>query len=94
MNNKEKIMLVDQLVVDFGKTVKEFRIKSGLTLQDMAEIVSLSPSYVYRIEAHKRKPEIGTRIRFMTEAMGFTSEEINLYLEKYIAKEKINRESE
>ncbi|AIF45090.1 helix-turn-helix domain-containing protein [Virgibacillus sp. SK37] len=94
MNNKEIIILVDQLVEDFGKTVKEFRIKSGLTLQDMAEIVSLSPSYVYRIEAHKRRPEIGTRIKFMTEAMGFASEEINLYLEKYIAKEKLNKESE
>lgn len=91
MDNKEKVMMVDQLLEDFGRTIKEYRIKSGLTLQDMAEIVSLSPSYVYRIEAHKRRPEIGTRIRFMDEALGFTTEEINLYLGKYFAKQKLNK---
>lgn len=91
MTKEKNKVLVESLLEDFGKTVKEYRIKKGLSMQKMAEIVSISPSYVYRIEANKRRPEIGTRVRYMSNGLGFTDEEITYYLQKYFAIERVNR---
>lgn len=91
MNNEEKI---EKAVEDFGTTVHEFRVRNSLTLQDLAELVSCSPAYLWRIENHRRNPSVDFRLRFLEQGMGLSTAEIYVYLEKYIAKEKLNRESE
>ncbi|MFS0752644.1 helix-turn-helix domain-containing protein [Oceanobacillus sp. 1P07AA] len=88
MVDQERVVLIDSLVEDFGRAVRDFRIRSGITLQDMAFIISCSPSYIWRIEAHRRNPEVDFRIRVLNQAMGFSAEDICLYLEKYMEKNK------
>ncbi len=88
MNNVEgKLARVGNAVKDFGGLVHNFRIGNNLTLQDMAELVSVSASYLWRIEKAKRKPDLDVRVRILTLAMNWSTVDIHLYLEQMITKE-------
>lgn len=84
--NDDRELLIEKSVKDFGAVLHEFRVKNNLTLQDMAEITGVSSSYVWRIEQNRRKPELEMRLNFMIQAMGWSTEDVYLYLDKYIAK--------
>jgi transcriptional regulator with XRE-family HTH domain len=84
MKIEEKTKLIENAVQDFGKTLHDFRVKKGLSLQDMSEIVSCSPSYVWRIENHRRNPDLDVRLRILEKGLGFTAEDIYEYLKKYL----------
>ena len=46
MNQLEgRLAKIEKAVNNFGGLVYEFRVENALSLQDMAEVVSLSPSY-------------------------------------------------
>lgn len=85
---EEKIKLIDQLIEDFGGTIHSFRVSRCLTLQDMAELVSCSASYVWRIENNRRNPDFDVRIRFLEQAMGFSAEDIYVYLSRFSSREE------
>lgn len=88
MNKVEsKLARVENAVNNFGGLVHDFRIRHNLTLQDMAELVSVSSSYLWRIENAKRKPDLDVRVRILTLAMNWSTIDIHLYLEQMIAKE-------
>ena len=84
MKIEEKTKLIENAVQDFGKTLHDFRVKKGLSLQDMSEIVSCSPSYVWRIESHRRNPDLDVRLRILEKGLGITAEDIYEYLKKYL----------
>jgi transcriptional regulator with XRE-family HTH domain len=81
---EDKTKLIENAVEDFGNTIRNFRIKNGLTLQDMAEVCDCSPSYIWRVEQHRRNPGIDVRIKILEKGLGFTAEDIYEYLKKYL----------
>jgi transcriptional regulator with XRE-family HTH domain len=84
MNPTKETSLIQNAIEDFGKTIRDFRVESGLTLQDMAEICGCSASYIWRIEQHRRNPDIDVRIRILEKGLGFTVDDIYEYLKKYL----------
>lgn len=48
MRNQENITPIDQFVIDF---VKELRLKKGLTQEDIANVMSVSRSFIRNIES-------------------------------------------
>lgn len=90
MNNEEKrIQLIKRAVDDFGGLLQNYRRKYFLTLEDMASLVGCSASYIHRIEHHKRNPEIDFRIKVLTMGMNWSTEEVYLYLEEFLSREKM-----
>lgn len=94
MNSEDKRLIIEQAVEDFGAIVHEFRRKNNLTLQDFAEITGLSSSFLWRIENNRRNAELDSRVKIMTLGMGWTTEDVYIYLDKYIAKTKVKPISE
>lgn len=87
MNKVEsKLARIEKAINDFGGLVHEFRIRNNLSLQDMAELASLSSSYIWRIENAKRKPDLDVRVRILTLGMNWSTVDIHFYLEQIIAK--------
>lgn len=84
---------IEKAVNNFGDTIREFRLKNNVSLQDMDEIVSLSASYIWRIENSKRNPDLDMRVRILTLGMCWSTSDIHLYLERMIAKELMNKVS-
>ncbi|WP_047980750.1 helix-turn-helix domain-containing protein [Ornithinibacillus contaminans] len=92
MNNKEKkLELVNQAIEDFGGLLRDYRRKYFLTLEDMASLVGCSTSYIHRIEHGKRNPEIDFRMRVLTVGMNWSTEDVYLFLEKVISREKVRK---
>ncbi|WP_339216989.1 helix-turn-helix transcriptional regulator [Ornithinibacillus sp. FSL M8-0202] len=92
MNNEEKkLELVNQAIDDFGGLLQDYRRKYFLTLEDMASLVGCSASYIHRIEHGKRNPEIDFRIKVLTMGMNWSTEEIYLYLEEFLSREKVRK---
>ncbi|GER74827.1 helix-turn-helix domain-containing protein [Weizmannia acidilactici] len=85
----DKYKKVDEAVKNFGGVVHDFRIMNHLTLQDLAELVFLSASYLWRIENNKRNPDLDVRVRILTSGLCWSTEEIHLYLRQLISKEEI-----
>ena len=87
MNQLEgRLAKIEKAVNNFGGLVYEFRVENALSLQDMAEVVSLSPSYLWRIENARRKPDLDVRVRILNSGMNWSTVDIHLYLEQIIAK--------
>lgn len=94
MNQLEnRLEKVEKAVNNFGGLVHEFRLENGMSLQDMAEVVSLSPSYLWRIENAKRKPDLDVRVRILNSGMNWSTVDIHLYLEQIIAKKSATNET-
>ncbi|WP_143063905.1 helix-turn-helix domain-containing protein [Amphibacillus marinus] len=53
---------IAKAVEDFGGLVREYCMGNSLSLQDMAENVGYSASYIWRIENYKRYPEMDTKL--------------------------------
>lgn len=70
MNKVEsKLARAEKAINDFGGLVHGYRIVNNLSLQSMAEIVSLSASYLWRIENGRRNPDLDVRVRILTLGM-------------------------
>ena len=80
---KEK---VGKAVEDFGGLIREYRLANHLSLQDMAEIVGYSASYIWRIEKYRRYPEMDTKLKMLL-AM-WSIEDVHMYLAEIVAREK------
>jgi transcriptional regulator with XRE-family HTH domain len=83
---ESKLARIEKAINDFGGLVHEFRIGNNLSLQEMAELTSLSSSYICRIENSKRKPDLDVRVRILTLGMNWSTVDIHFYLEQIIAK--------
>lgn len=79
--------LIEKAVNNFGEFVHEFRVKNNLSLHQMANSISVTPSYLCRIENGKRRPELDVRIRILTIGMHWSVLDIILYLEQVIGNE-------
>ncbi|MEC5424303.1 helix-turn-helix transcriptional regulator [Virgibacillus sp. C22-A2] len=92
-NNEEKRRMekVNRAIEDFGGLLRDYRKENFLTLEDMAQEVGCSSSYIFRIEKNKRNPEITFRIKVLSEGMNWSTEEIYLYLKEFISKEKTGK---
>lgn len=79
---------VTKAINDFGKLVREHRIKNGLSLYDLSLIVGYTPSYIWRIENNDRNPSVEVRVKILTIGMGWDSYDIQRYIMEYTMGEK------
>lgn len=54
----------DHLVNNLGPRLKDFRLRSGLTVRELARQVNVSPSFVSQIENGKSQPSVSTLYAF------------------------------
>jgi transcriptional regulator with XRE-family HTH domain len=47
-----------QQIIDFGKKMRSFRIKQGLSQEDLSQIVGLHRTYIGGIERGERNPSL------------------------------------
>ncbi|MBU9710888.1 helix-turn-helix domain-containing protein [Evansella tamaricis] len=85
---------VDLAIDDFGKVVQDFRLKNGLTLQDMADLVSCSPSYLWRIENQRRNPDMDVKVRILMLGMCWDPKDVLLFLERSLSKDALLNQSD
>lgn len=87
MNDVEKrrIDKVNLAVDDFGRLIREYRKTHNLSLMDMAELSGFTPSFIWRIENNRRKPQLETKIRLLL--VMWSKDEIHAYLDRVISKE-------
>lgn len=48
-----------------GNTIREARIKSGYSQEELAELLGISPTHIKHIESEHRKPSIEILIKLM-----------------------------
>ena len=83
---------VNRAINDFAGLLQDYRRENFLTLEDMAQLVGCSSSYIHRIEHNKRNPEIDFRIKVLTRGMNWTTEEVHAYLDGVISQENVKKE--
>lgn len=62
-------------IVDFGKRVKQKRIESNLTQEELAEKADLSVGYIGMIERGKRLPSLDTFV-IIADELNATADEL------------------
>ena len=62
-------------IVDFGKRVKQKRIESNLTQEELAEKTDLSVGYIGMIERGKRLPSLDTFV-IIADELNATADEL------------------
>ncbi|MCB5936728.1 helix-turn-helix domain-containing protein [Caldibacillus thermoamylovorans] len=85
--------MIEKAVNDFGAFLHDFRMIKSISLQQMADRVSITPSYLCRIENGKRMPELDVRLRILTKGMHWSVIDVMLYLDQVIGKELTNYQS-
>lgn len=85
---KRRVEMVNRAIKDFGGFLKDYRKENFLTLEDMAQEVGCSSSYILRIEQYKRNPKIDFQIKILTQGMNWSTDDVYLYLDGVISKEK------
>ncbi|WP_210471013.1 helix-turn-helix domain-containing protein [Sporosarcina sp. 6E9] len=91
LQDREKVVNVKvaKAVEDFGGLIREFRLKNNLSLQDTANLVSCSSSYIWRIENYKRNPELNFRVRLLSLGMCWETKDVQSYIQMVIIKETL-----
>jgi len=88
---KRRVEKVNRAIEDFGGLLRDYRKENFLTLEDMAQEVGCTSSYIFRIEKNTRNPKVDFRIKVLTLGMSWSTEDVYLFLEKVISKEKMNK---
>jgi len=70
---KKEVVLLDWVL--FGIKIKTARLKKGLTQQDLAEIVDVTPVSISYYESGKKKPSF-EKIKTICTELGISIEEI------------------
>lgn len=86
MEDAQVTTRIKKAVEDFGGLLHDYRIQKQLSLQDMAEIFGYSASYIWRIENHKRFPEMDTKIKMLLAI--WDVEEVYGFLEEIVTREQ------
>src|SRR3989304_5915574 len=55
--------MVEQLVINVGRRIRELREQRGLTLRQLSEKADVSPSTIQKIEKNLISPSLGTVLR-------------------------------
>lgn len=61
--------------LDFGKKVKEARLEKGLTQQDLAKIVEVTPESISYYESGKKHPSF-EKIKIICRVLNINVEEL------------------
>lgn len=70
--------MVEHLVINIGRKIKELREERGLSLRQLGEKVGVSPSHLQKIETNQITPSITVMLKV---AQGF-GKELNYFLRK------------
>lgn len=63
--------MVEQLVINVGRKIKELRQQRGLSLRQLSEKVEVSPSAIHKIEQNLISPTLGTVLKIV-KGLGMT----------------------
>lgn len=63
--------MVEQLVINVGRKIRELRQQRGLSLRRLSEKVEVSPSAIHKIEQNLISPTLGTVLK-ITKGLGTT----------------------
>ncbi|MCZ7624468.1 MAG: hypothetical protein C3F12_07870 [Candidatus Methylomirabilota bacterium] len=55
--------MVEQLVINVGKTIRELRQQRGFSLRQLSEQIEVSPSAIHKIEQNLISPTLGTVLK-------------------------------
>jgi transcriptional regulator with XRE-family HTH domain len=59
----------------FGKVLREWRVKKGLTLRKFSDMVGISPTYLSQVEQDNVGPPTAERVKTMAELLGANADE-------------------
>jgi len=85
MGKEKGTIEIDKAVEDFGGTLRDYRLRHLLSLQDVSEIMEYSASYIWRIENHQRFPELNTKLKMLLSI--WSTEDVHAYLQAILTKE-------
>jgi len=77
---QQRLEMIRNAVDNFGNTIKDYREKELLTLNELAERVGCSGSYIFRAEKGSRKVPVHMRVKILTKGLNWNSNEIECYL--------------
>lgn len=63
--------MVEQLVINVGKTIRELRRQQGRSLRQLGEQIEVSPSAIHKIEQNLISPTLGTVLK-IAKGLGTT----------------------
>lgn len=67
--------MVEQLVINVGRKIRELREQRGLTLRQLSKTTDVSPSTIQKIEKNLISPGLGTVLR-IAKGLGITIESL------------------
>lgn len=80
----EHLNFEPKMVEDFGDFLHQTRIKYGFSLNDLSIRTGLSPSYIYRIEKHLRRPSVQTMIKIIRKGFGSSDQFLETFVKHII----------
>lgn len=83
---QQSLEMIRNAVDNFGSAIRDYREKELLTLNDLAERVGCSGSYIFRAEKGSRKVPIHMRVKILTKGLYWNADEIECFLIETVKK--------
>lgn len=77
-----------KVIVEFGELVRQLRMKHFYSLEELAEKVNLSPSYIWRIEQGKREARLETKLNILVNGFGYEYTLLESFIKESISVKK------
>ena len=75
MDSSSKALAMTKRSAQFGKLLREKRLKKGFSLRKFAELVGVSPTYLSQVEQGNVDPPTAERVRKMADLLGENPDE-------------------
>lgn len=82
---------IENAIDNFGGVIKDYRDKELLTLNDLAERVGCSGSYIFKAEKGSKRVPVHMRVKILREGLNWNSNEIECFLIETVKKYEQNR---
>jgi len=69
------------ILEEFGKTIRHFRVKMGLTQEEFAELTGFHRTYIGQIERGERNPSL-KNIEILANSIGISMDDLFVQLRK------------
>ncbi len=76
----ENLERVRNAIDNFGNVIRDYREQELLTLNDLAERVGCSGSYIFKAEKGSRRVPVHMRINILKKGLNWNSDEIECFL--------------
>lgn len=83
---QQSLEMIRNAIDNFGSAIRDYREKELLTLNDLAERVGCSGSYIFRAEKGSRKVPVHMRVKILTKGLHWNVNEIECFLIETVKK--------